>query len=128
MPLSVVIGRGHNNDKGIFKIGGLRDLIETDNVVGLADRGYEHSHLIRPDDTTLAKRMGLPEDTFSSLQAKYRSPVEIMNTIAKFFSFAAKKVSQSPEFQAYGLMVVYYLSSLMMESNPSFFVTRLLNK
>jgi hypothetical protein len=43
------------------------------------------------------------------MYAKHRAPIEIMNAITKYFSFAAKKVTQPPEFQAFTLLIIYYL-------------------
>jgi hypothetical protein len=51
-----------------------------------------------------------------------------LNAITKFFSFATKKVTQPPEFQAFTLLNIYYLSALTMEASLAFTVSRILNK
>lgn len=103
-------------------------MIELQNILGLVDRGYQHPLLLRPDNLEVAKSLDLLPGNFSALHAKHRAPVEIMNTIAKFFSFASNKVSQPPEFQAFTLMIIYYLSALTMEASPAYTLTRILNK
>jgi hypothetical protein len=103
-------------------------MIELQNIVGLSDWGYQHNLLLRPDNTEAAKRLGLSSEKFYAMHAKHRAPVEIMNAITKFFSFAAKKVTQPPEFQAFTLLIIYYLSALTMKASPAFTVSRILNK
>ena len=58
-PLSVVIGLGHNNDKGVYKLSGKKEEVEMLNISGLSDRGYKHTHLIRPDDEKCASMLGI---------------------------------------------------------------------
>ncbi len=103
-------------------------MMEEANIVGLVDRGYQHKQLVRPDDLEMAKALKMTPEDFSSQQAKHRAPVEIMNTIAKYYNFASQKVSQPPEFQAFALMTIYYLSAVMMFEMPTALITRLMRK
>ena len=52
-PIKVTIANGHISDKGMFNLE-TRNEIEHSNIVGLADRGYQHQQLIRPDDKKLS--------------------------------------------------------------------------
>lgn len=125
LPFDVVIGLGHNNDKGMYKLSGTKELFEHMNIMGLADRGYQNVQLIRPDNLKLAKHLSLTPEKFSSRQAQARSPGEIINGVVKFYSFASQPVSQSPEFQAFALMIIYHLTTLTMINAPTWFLTRL---
>jgi hypothetical protein len=71
--------------------------------------------LLRPDDELMASKLGLTLDEFSCQQAKRRSPVEVFNSFAKSYSFATDKVRETPEFQAFALMTIYYLVSSLMQ-------------
>lgn len=99
---------GHNNDGGVYRLTRKKDL-ERLNVIGLSDRGYSHHMLIRPDDEEMAAKLGLRLDEFSCQQAKHRARVEIFNSFAKQFSYAAEKARESPEYQAFALMTIYHL-------------------
>ena len=120
-PLHVAIGRGHNNDQGMFKLSGKKRQIQMDNVLGLSDRGYSNVHLIRPDDIEFATRLHLSVDAFGCIQSKHRASAEIINSLSKFYSFASTRVAQVPEFQAYALMIIYYLVGMIMEHSPTWF-------
>jgi hypothetical protein len=114
----VRIALGHNNDKGVFNLT-TRDYVEEMNLTGLTDRGYSHPQLIRPDNKGIAQHLGYPTvEAFGSDHAAARSPAEIINSYTKNWEFASSKCSQSPEFQAFGLMTVYYLVAMKQRMNP----------
>jgi len=121
-PLHVAICLGHNNDKGVFILTDKKKDVEELNITGLCDRGYSHSQF-RPDDPNLPAQLDLSPESFSSLQSKHRTPVEILNTLTKFFSFADSRVIEGPEFHSFGLMIVYFLNTLTMSNSPEWFQT-----
>jgi len=114
----VQIALGHNNDKGLFNLS-IREYVESMNITGLSDRGYSHSQLIRPDNREIAEILRYPTvEAFGSSHAAARSPAEIVNSVTKNWEFASKVCSQSPEFQAFGLMTIYYLVAMKKSMNP----------
>jgi len=106
--LNVQFAKGHNNDQGVFNMT-LKDIIETDNVLGLADRGYTHFLLITPDDVDQKLRV---------LQSGQRTLVEIVIGMVKVWQFAAGHVTHPPEFQALGLLVCYELTNMLLMQFP----------
>ena len=121
--LKVMIANGHNSDKAMFNLE-TRIEIENDNICGLADRGYQHCLLIRPDDKDMANHLGLSVDEFGAQHSKYRSPGEMISSLTKLFSFASQRVTQPPEFQAFALMSVYLLTDLNLYYCPSWYLPR----
>jgi len=107
--LAVHLAKGHNNDQGLFNIT-VRKIIEQDNVVGLADRGYTHNLLVSPDDV---------ESSLRVLQSGTRTIVEIVIGMAKVWEYAAGRVSHPPELQALGLRVIYELTNMLLLQFPT---------
>lgn len=97
------------NYSGIFNVSGFRSNIEELNVMGLADRGYSHQLLIRPDDKMRASRLRLTADEYSAQQARFRAPGEIVFSTTKLFTYADQRASDNPEIQAFCLMIIYFL-------------------
>ena len=122
--LCVVIAYGHNNDKGLFNSGS-RGIIERLNITGLAGRGYLHPQRVRPDNSQMASRSRVTVDKFGACHSKHRAPGEIINSLSKIYNFASGCVTQSPEFQAYGLMIVYYLTGEILLDSPTWYLSRL---
>lgn len=84
--IDVVIALGHNNDSGVFNLSGRKDFMEQMNICGLSDRGYNSTHLIRPDDSSLASSFHVSPEMFSTIRARYRSPIEQLFSPIKNFS------------------------------------------
>jgi len=105
---SIFFAKGHNNDQGVFNLT-VKDWIEEHNIVGIADRGYSHSHLVTPED--------LPEET-RWIQASQRSIVEIMIGMCKNWEFASGRVCLSPEMQCMGLKIVYEIVNSLIIQFP----------
>jgi len=123
-PLNVQIGVGHNNDQGIFNAT-IRNFLEHENVVGLADRAYHHILLLRPDDRKTMALLCYDElGKYSSAHSAARSPVEILNSLTKTFYYAAARCHQSPEFQAFALILIYVIVAMQMSECPTFFITK----
>jgi hypothetical protein len=122
----VQIALGHNNDKGVFNLT-VRDYLEQENLTGLADRGYSHPLLVRPDNTDIAECLGFPTvEAYGSSHAAARSPAEIINSSTKSWAFASQVCGTSPEFQAFGLMTVYYLVAMKMRLSPLWLLPKLI--
>ena len=79
------------------------------NLIGLSDRGYSCTQLIRPDDDSYAAQLKLPVEEFSFQQAKHRSPVETLFSAVKNYEYASERVKDTPEIQAFNLMTIYNL-------------------
>lgn len=124
IPYDVQIALGHNNDKGVFNLT-IRDYVQENNILGLADRGYSHHQLIRPDNVEAAQLLGYPTvEAFGCDHAAARSPAEIINSLTKNWEFADGICSQSPEFQAFALMTIYYLVTMKMRMSPLWYLSR----
>ena len=104
----------------------IRNDVEEKNLTGLVDRGYQHPQLVRPDNASIADSLGYQTvDNFAAEHAAARSPGEIINSFVKNWEFASAVCSQTPELQAVGLMLVYYLVTLNMKLCPLWFLQRL---
>jgi len=99
----VTLGLGHNNDQGMFRLTGLDQYIEDNNLNLLADGGYRHHRLVTPRDVPHA---------LEAAQKDERSQVETSIGVAKGFAFASDVVRHSPEVQEVGTMIVYELAHI----------------
>ena len=111
-----VTAAGHNNDKGMYKLSGRKEMFELLNVLGLCDRGYSNNQLIRPDDPNVSLSLNVSVEEFSYIQAKYRSLVENLFAVIKLFSYAGTKAKDTPEVQALNLVTIYSLSKLKLSA------------
>ena len=115
--IHLCVALGHNNDQGVFN-NTMRKLVETLNLVGLADRGYTHQNLVTPN--TQPKLSAVDPEEWSKRHAAHRSKVENLNSLIKNWGFAAYRVCQEPEVQALALLCVYGLTNMMIKSYPMF--------
>lgn len=122
----VVIALGHNNDQGLFNRT-MRDYISKANVVGLADRGYTHQHLLSPEKKPPESTIN-SDETWSKMHSEHRSTVEIVNAMVKCWKFASGKCSIGPEEQAMGLFIVYSLVNACLKVCPVRMFPRFVNK
>jgi len=108
--VSVIIGLGHNNDSGMFKLTQMSQLLLPGNLYLLADSGYGHSLLVTPDD-----QMGVQ---WNHEQKAMRSIVEISIGMVGNFGVASEIFKQSPELQQIALMCAYQLTNWTLNRFP----------
>lgn len=103
--VNVVLGLGHNNDAGMFKLTGLKEMVISQDLKLLADRGYPSIYTVRPDDAK--------GQAWNNQQASLRSVVEGAIGLVKFWDCAALTFKQSPELHALAIMICYHLTNLI---------------
>jgi len=109
--IHVALGLGHNNDRGMFVLTGMKEYITERGIKLLADRGYSYTLLVTPDDDN-------KDVKWNNIQKTLRSIVEIVIGLAKNYATAASKFRMGPELQELVLMIVYYLVQLNLLSAP----------
>lgn len=107
---SVHLGLGHNNDKGMLKLTGLKDFLLRHNVKFLADRGYSHPNLVTPDERRSKE--------WNNTQKGLRSVVETVQGLAQNWGVARERFVMSPELQEVALMIVYYFLQMRLQEYP----------
>jgi len=108
--LHVALGLGHNNDKGMFNLTGMKEFLLQNGIRLLADRGYSHITLVIPDD--------LNGKEWNNAQKGLRSIAEVVIGLAKNWAVAGGKFRQGPEFHELCLMVVYNLLQQNLSTYP----------
>lgn len=108
--ISVTLGLGHNNDQGMFKLTGMRQMIQDLNMKLLADRGYSHYLLVTPDDRKSTK--------WNHMQKGMRSIVKVTISMAENFRVAGERFKQSPEMQEMAVLIAYQLANINLKRYP----------
>jgi hypothetical protein len=108
--LRVDLGMGHNNDQGMFNMTEIANILEEHNIKILADGGYSHYLLVKPDDDKPA--------AWNNKQKSLRSCVETVIGMSKHWEFANSKVRVNPELHGIGLMLIYNLVAMRMKEYP----------
>lgn len=114
--LNVQLLMGHNNDQGSFNQTAMAELLERLQLLWLADKGYHHHRLVKPNDAKSA--------TWNNRQKGLRSIVEVVIGLVKNFVFAAQTVRLSPELHACLLIAIYELTQLVLREYPIRFLQR----
>jgi hypothetical protein len=109
--LSVHLGLGHNNDKGMFNRTGLRSWLEQHGYRVLTDRGYLHHLVVRPDDD-------LHSTQWNNMQKGLRSVVETVAGMVKNFGIARETSRIAPEWQEMALMICYHFTARKLNEYP----------
>lgn len=104
------IGKGHNNDSGMFRLSDVRSDLVQKSMKLLSDRGYSHYQLVRRDD-----RKG-PD--WNRQHAALRSVVETVAGLVHCWGAAAQVFRQSPELQAQAVMICYFLVNFYLQQFP----------
>lgn len=108
--LFVDLGKGHNNDQGMFSLTGLKEYLEQHNIKILGDGGYSHYLIVKPDDDrSLA---------WNNLQKSLRSVVEIVLGLTKGWDFAESRVRVSTGLQEVILMNIFNFVAEKMQMYP----------
>lgn len=108
--LNVKLLMGHNNDQGSFNLTSMGGFLEREGLHWLADKGYHHHRLVRPDNSRSV--------SWNNRQKGLRSIVEVIIGLAKNFAFAAGKASMSPELHACYLIFIYELTEMNLQEFP----------
>lgn len=106
----VSFGLGHNNDQGLFKILKTGALLEEKQIYLLADLGFFHQRLVKPN---VFKSL-----EWNNTQKSLRSVVEVVIGLVKTFNFANFKCTISPETQQICLTICYYLVASRFKEFP----------
>ena len=106
----VALGLGHNNDKGMLILTGMKDFLVDNDLYWLADSGYSNTHLVTSSD-----KMPI---TWNHQQKGMRSIADTVIGFVKRFSLAAMTFRQSPELQQVSLMVIYQLANKRLLEYP----------
>lgn len=107
---NVVLGKGHNNDKALFNISGMKQKLENLNQKLAADRGYSHRLLITPND--------FKDRDWNNKQKGIRSVVETSIGLVKLFATASERFRQNPEIQELAIMISYQLTNRILKDYP----------
>lgn len=114
--LHVRMGMGHNNDKAMLNMSGMKEYMREHGIKWLADGGYSFQYLVTPDNT-----MPL---SWNNTQKALRSVVETAIGFVKLYRFAAERVAVCPELQelADGLLPVdqHHPEAVSFEAQPNF--------
>lgn len=89
---------------------GMDHFLETNDLFWLADSGYHHHRLIRPDRDRA--------QTWNHEQKSLRSVVEVVFGFVRQFSFASGRVRQSPEIQEMALIFLYNIVNMRLRKLP----------
>jgi len=100
---------GHNNDKGVLLLSGLKDKLIKNKLNILGDRGYNYP-IITPKDSKGRE--------YNLEQQKKRSIVEIVFSFVKFFQSTSGVFKQSVEIQELCILIVYQLVAQKILENP----------
>jgi hypothetical protein len=112
--LRVTIAKGHNNDKGLYRISQVAEVLAGRGWKLLADLGYQDRNLVTPIPR---EQIGGHIDVeFNAQQAKERVIVENVNSLLKNWNFLEKKCKINPYSQAMAIIVAAQLTS--MEYRP----------
>jgi hypothetical protein len=106
----VAIGKGHNNDKAMFNITGMKMHTELNQLTLLADRGYLHHRIVTPASVD-----------WSNCSSSHRVIVENVFAQVKKFAAASATFRQSPEIQALSIVVCFELVAQKNKGNPQRF-------
>jgi hypothetical protein len=106
---SVHLGLGHNNDRGMFKRT-MQNIVEANDLRFLADLGYGHAYLVRPEKN-------LPEP-WRKEQSALRSVVEVVCGLAQQYAVCSNKFRGNPEFQQIACMCVWELVNWNLQLFP----------
>jgi len=107
---SVCIGLGHNNDKGMLILSGMKSILQSQKFKLLADGGYSlRLFLITPQEILS------PE---WNRQKAARSVVEVIFSHIHAWKAADINFKQCPETQAMVLMTIYQLEALKLLQFP----------
>jgi len=108
--LDVALGKGHNNDQGMYKLTKMNEFLTLQDYQLVADGGYSASALITPDE-----EMG---KAWNYNQKLLRLIVEYVLMFTKCFEFARAKVRVSPEIQTLGLLATFQIAAEDLKSCP----------
>jgi hypothetical protein len=111
--LRVVIGRGHNNDQGMFNLSDVESMLVDKKVSLLTDLGYAKraTQIVRPISGEDAD-YSVAAQVFNKSQASERAKVEQAIGWWKKWKFAAKHCAYAPKFQAICLVITAQLQQL----------------
>jgi len=101
---------GHNNDKGMYRLTGMRDFLIEAGYKLLADRGYSHSSLVTPDNQRSSQ--------WNNQQKALRSVVETVIGLVRTWSVTDYTFRQSPELQELALLICYKLLAHSLAEYP----------
>jgi DDE superfamily endonuclease len=108
--LSVKLGMGHNNDKGMLNLTEMKAFKEEYGVKWLADSGYFFERLITPDtDKSTA---------WNNTQKRLHSVVETTIGMVKLFRLAAECVTICVELHELCLLICYQLTNIILKKYP----------
>ncbi len=111
MIFDVAIGLGHNNDKGMLVLSGLKQFLIQKKIKLHADGGYSLKRfLITPDEAKSRH--------WNRRQMEERSVVEIVFSLVHNWKAASVKYRGPPEAQAIALMTIYNLEALKLKEFP----------
>eukprot|EP01112_Ceratiomyxa_fruticulosa_P009433 TRINITY_DN2457_c0_g1_i7.p1 TRINITY_DN2457_c0_g1~~TRINITY_DN2457_c0_g1_i7.p1 ORF type:complete len:376 (-),score=58.77 TRINITY_DN2457_c0_g1_i7:48-1124(-) len=108
--LNCVFGNGHNNDMNMFKYTHMDEFLAERDIKLLADQGYRHHRIVRPDYDC--------SQSWNAKQADLRSLGEVSQGMVKMWNFAADRVRENPEIQDLGLNVCYQLTNYVLQKYP----------
>jgi hypothetical protein len=108
--LHVALGMGHNNDKAMLQLSGIKDALLQTGQRFLGDRGYYASVCVVPDEA-----MGV---AWNNRQMGLRSVVERVIGSAMCYGVARGVFHGSPELQAIALMSVYHCVEHALSRSP----------
>ncbi len=106
----VTLGQGHNNDKGMLILSGLKGRLLEWAVKLLGDRGYAAHTCVIPDDNKPIE--------WNNRQKGLRSVVETVGGLAQTFGAARTTFRGTPELQQVALMTVYHIAQHYIQTFP----------
>jgi hypothetical protein len=99
---SIHLGPGHNNDKGMYIMSGMKQFLVDNRLMLLADGGYGHKETLITPDENKNKRWRLNQQSM-------RSVVETVIGLVHTWEAATSKFQSTPELQQVALMCIYEL-------------------
>jgi hypothetical protein len=116
--LRVVIGRGHNNDQGMFNLSDVESMLVDKKVSLLTDLGYARRgcQIVRPIAEEDCE-YDIAAQVFNRSQASERAKVEHAISWWKKWKFAANHCQYPPQFQAICLIITAQLQQLTYVPN-----------
>lgn len=96
---SVHLGKGHNNDQGMFHLSGVANWLAEQKIKLLSDRGYFSVLLVTPRN--------MKNSVENDDHKRYRSIVERLFGFTKVWAFAAERCRYSVQIQQVALFIIY---------------------
>ncbi len=106
----ITLGLGHNNDRAMLQLSGMKEALLCSGQKFLGDSGYYSAVCILPDSNK--------DPTWNSKQKALRSVVERVIGSVMSYGVARGTFRASPELHALALMTVYHCVEYSLSRSP----------